>query len=194
MPIFRRRQMCYDRLVLYKRMSGTWVVRIGRIRCQDLLPANPTHASPPGPGGMPRLPIKWSALHVPTVPQPNQTEGPYILPPLSHSISTHIAYRTRNEIVYKTIMAPMASSLSTTNSTNISPLPSPDRQSHIINIFFGLAAVVSSIIMIWQGRRMWRSWHDRMCNPNPNSRSAPRQCADALTIRAQYRGLRTCDT
>ncbi|CAL8577332.1 hypothetical protein XPA_003162 [Xanthoria parietina] len=62
-------------------------------------------------------------------------------------------------------MAPMASSLSTTNSTDISPLPSPDRQSHIINIFFGLAAVVSSIIMIWQGRRMWRSWHDRM-EPN----------------------------
>ena len=187
--------MCYDRLVLYKRMSGTWVVRIGRIRCQDLLhaeccveilrtdqlPRNGYQLS-----GKVRVPLYMFPLpHILRI---------YILPPLSHSISTHIAYRTRNEIVYKTIMAPMASSLSTTNSTNISPLPSPDRQSHIINIFFGLAAVVSSIIMIWQGRRMWRSWHDRMCNPNPNSRSAPRQCADALTIRAQYRGLRTCDT
>ncbi|KAL8839343.1 MAG: hypothetical protein Q9176_004524 [Flavoplaca citrina] len=48
-----------------------------------------------------------------------------------------------------------------TNTTNISHLPASDRQSNIISIFFGLAAVLFSLITIWQARRMWKAWVNR---------------------------------
>ena len=88
--------MCDDRLVLYKRMSGTWVVRIGRIRCQDLLPANPTHASAWKAAWSPEM-VRATCSNGP----PTQPNGETMYSPSSFSFNLYphsVSNQKRNRI------------------------------------------------------------------------------------------------
>lgn len=59
------------------------------------------------------------------------------------------------------IMSPLASQRLASNSTYNLVLPSNDGQSNVINIVFGLFAVLASAVMIWQNCHVLRGWQHR---------------------------------
>ena len=66
-------------------------------------------------------------------------------------------------------MAPSAIHRSILNETHSLFSPSHDRGDNI-NLIFGVLAVLASIITIWQGRRLWRSWNRRCSRSRGSSR------------------------
>ncbi|KAL8635719.1 MAG: hypothetical protein Q9228_006818 [Teloschistes exilis] len=56
-------------------------------------------------------------------------------------------------------MSPTAIQYLRTNTTIRVTPPANDSQSNNINIISGLCALLTSIVMIWQGRRLLKSWH-----------------------------------